>query len=339
MSGTVTLTATAQDDVAVVGVQFQVDGVNIGSEVPTPSSPYSIVWDSTTVGNGSRVLSAVVRDAAGHSTTASVTVMVANAVGAGATLFTTQTPVVQNVSDLVDWEMGVRVRSDVAGQITALRFWKGSSENGVHTGHVWTAAGQLLATVTFTNETASGWQQQMLPSPVAMLANTDYVVSVTTPANQNFVVTFGGLAVPVVNGHLRSAAGDNGVLGPAGTFPTRTFNNSNYFRDLVFVPDGGGGSSSAFPLKVGTDRRHLVDQNNVPFLVNGDAAWSLIVGLQRADVSAVSRGSTSQGVQHAARRAHRASFLHRSATKRVRRRSIYYSGRFLDAERSLLRAR
>src|SRR6185436_16635775 len=98
--------------------------------------------------------------------------------------------------------MGGRVRSDVAGQITALRFWNGSSENGVHTGHVWTAAGQLLATVTFTNETGSGWQQQMLPSPVAMLANTDYVVSVTTPANQNFVVTFGGLAVPVVNGHL-----------------------------------------------------------------------------------------------------------------------------------------
>ena len=40
-----------------------------------------------------------------------------------------------------------------------------------------------------------------------------------------------------------------------------------------------------FPLSVGTDLRHLVDQNSVPFLVNGDAAWSLIIGLQKPDVS------------------------------------------------------
>jgi hypothetical protein len=105
----VTITATSGDDVGVAGLQFRVDGVNIGSEVPTPSSPYSIVWDSTTVGNGSRVLSAVVRDAAGHSTTASVTVMVANAVGGGVTLCTTQTPVVER--QRLRWEMGVRVRA------------------------------------------------------------------------------------------------------------------------------------------------------------------------------------------------------------------------------------
>jgi hypothetical protein len=49
--------------------------------------------------------------------------------------------------------------------------------------------------------------------------------------------------------------------------------------------DGATGGGPTFPLRVGTDLRHLVDQGDVPFLVNGDAAWSLIVGLQKPDVS------------------------------------------------------
>jgi hypothetical protein len=41
----------------------------------------------------------------------------------------------------------------------------------------------------------------------------------------------------------------------------------------------------AFPLKISTDGRHLVDQNNVPFLIVGDAAWSLIAQLDDADAA------------------------------------------------------
>lgn len=67
VSGTVILTATASDNVGVVGVQFKRDGNNYGSE--DTSSPYSIAWDSTTVTNGAHTLTAVARDAAGNSTT------------------------------------------------------------------------------------------------------------------------------------------------------------------------------------------------------------------------------------------------------------------------------
>ena len=161
VGGMVTITATSADNVGVAGLQFQVDGINIGSEVPTPPSPSSISWDSTAVSNGSHTLMAVVHDAAGHYTSASVTVTVANQQGSQ-TLFTTQTPVYQDISNGRPFELGVRVISDVPGQITAVRFWKGAGESGVHTGHVWTATGQLLATVTFSNESASGWQQQPL---------------------------------------------------------------------------------------------------------------------------------------------------------------------------------
>lgn len=83
VSGTaVTLSASASDNVGVVGVQFKVDGINVGAE--DTSAPYSISWNSTTVANGSHTITAVARDAAGNSTTsAGVTVNVSNGGGGG----------------------------------------------------------------------------------------------------------------------------------------------------------------------------------------------------------------------------------------------------------------
>lgn len=63
----VTVSATASDAVGVVGVQFRLDGANLGAE--DTSSPYSTVWNTTSVPNGSHVLTAVARDAAGNSAT------------------------------------------------------------------------------------------------------------------------------------------------------------------------------------------------------------------------------------------------------------------------------
>jgi hypothetical protein len=78
VSGTVTVTANATDNVGVAGVQFLRDGVTFGAE--DTSAPYSIAFDTTASSNGQHTLSAVARDAAGNRTTsASVTVTVANA--------------------------------------------------------------------------------------------------------------------------------------------------------------------------------------------------------------------------------------------------------------------
>ncbi len=95
VSGSVTVSATAGDNVGVAGVQFKVDGVNSGNEIPSP--PYSFVWNTTTVANGSHVLTATVRDAAGNVTTSSpVTVTVSNA--AGSTRFVSDLPVVSETN-------------------------------------------------------------------------------------------------------------------------------------------------------------------------------------------------------------------------------------------------
>jgi hypothetical protein len=78
VSATTMVTAMAADNVGVAGVQFLLDGTNLGAEDTT--APYSIAWDTTAATNGSHNLSARARDAAGNATTsAAVTVTVANA--------------------------------------------------------------------------------------------------------------------------------------------------------------------------------------------------------------------------------------------------------------------
>lgn len=75
----VTISATASDNVGVVGVQFKVDGSNIGVE--DTSAPYSVTWNTTSASNGSHAITAVARDAANNSTTStSVNVSVNNTV-------------------------------------------------------------------------------------------------------------------------------------------------------------------------------------------------------------------------------------------------------------------
>jgi PKD repeat protein len=74
ISGSVTLTAAAADDVGVQHVQFQLDGQNLGSADTT--APYELSWDTRTAINGTHQLAAVARDAAGNSRTSSPAVSV-----------------------------------------------------------------------------------------------------------------------------------------------------------------------------------------------------------------------------------------------------------------------
>jgi spore germination cell wall hydrolase CwlJ-like protein len=121
VSGTVTVSGSASDNVGVVGVQFKLDGANLGSEDTT--SPYSVSWNTTTAANGSHALTAVARDAAGNTTTSiAVTVTVANdttaptvsisAPAGGATVSSTVT-VSGNASDNVG-VVGVQFKLDGA---------------------------------------------------------------------------------------------------------------------------------------------------------------------------------------------------------------------------------
>jgi hypothetical protein len=136
-------------------------------------------------------------------------------------------------------ELGVRFRAQVNGYITGLRFYKGAGNTGTHVGHLWTNAGTQLATATFTNESASGWQQVNLASPVAVTANTTYVASYHAPVgryafNSNFFSS-NGVNNPPLRALATNEDGANGVYryGASG-FPNSTFAASNYWVDVVF---------------------------------------------------------------------------------------------------------
>ena len=121
-----------------------------------------------------------------------------------------------------------------------MRFYKGPQNTGTHTAHLWSWTGTLLASATFTNETASGWQTVNFASPVAITANTTYVASYHSSgyysANANY------FAAAYVNAPLTApdsaSSGGNGVYayGASVSFPTNTYNASNYWADVVFSP-------------------------------------------------------------------------------------------------------
>jgi hypothetical protein len=143
----------------------------------------------------------------------------------------------------VNYELGMKFIATAAGQIKAIRFYKTSNETGGHIGRIFSSAGKQLAQVTFQNESASGWQQQALSSPLTIAANTQYVVSVNT-GNGYYVATNYGMASRIANGNLQSVVGNNGVYGAVGSMPANSYQNSNYFRDVVFVANESPNSTS-----------------------------------------------------------------------------------------------
>ncbi len=158
----------------------------------------------------------------------------------GDTIFGNATPANPSQNDSHAVEVGVKFDSSVAGTITGVRFYKGSGNTGTHVGHLWSSTGTLLASATFTNETASGWQQVNFTTPVAITAGTTYVASYFAPlghyADDNNYFASSGITNGPLTALSNSAAGGNGVYlyGASGGFPTSSYQSSNYWVDVVF---------------------------------------------------------------------------------------------------------
>jgi hypothetical protein len=137
-------------------------------------------------------------------------------------------------------ELGVKFRSDVAGKITGIRFYKATANTGAHVGNLWSSAGTLLGSITFSNETASGWQQMLLASPVAITPNTVYVASYHSTIghyseDDNYFASK-GMDSPPLHALTNGVSGGNGVYayGTSSAFPSSAWNAANYWVDVVF---------------------------------------------------------------------------------------------------------
>ena len=154
------------------------------------------------------------------------------------TLFAAEKPAVAAAkTDTSAVELGVSFTSAQAGSVTAIKFYKGAGNTGTHTGQLWSSTGTSLAKVTFTNETASGWQTAKLSKPVAVKAATRYVVSYLAPQGK-YAYTSNYFASAKKSGSLTVAASKNGLYryGSGGGFPTSSYKSTNYFVDVEFTP-------------------------------------------------------------------------------------------------------
>lgn len=148
-------------------------------------------------------------------------------------------------------EVGVKFRSDIAGAITGIRFYKGSGNTGAHTGSLWTSTGKLLATGAFTSETATGWQRMTFATPVPITAQTTYIASYHTDAgyaiDQSYFIGHSADNAPL-HGLQYGTEGGNGVYlyGPGGQCPAASAGN-NYWVDVTFNSGNSGSSPAPAP--------------------------------------------------------------------------------------------
>jgi hypothetical protein len=141
-----------------------------------------------------------------------------------------------DAADTSAGNLGLQFQVSSNGTISAVRFYKEIDNTGTHTGSLWTASGTLLATGTFSNETASGWQELDFSSPVPVTAGPTYVASYHTNAG-HYAFTSNGLASAVTNGPLTAlASGGVYAYGSGNVFPSNSYNASNYWVDVVYSP-------------------------------------------------------------------------------------------------------
>jgi methionine-rich copper-binding protein CopC len=233
----------------VAGIEISVDNgatwhkANLAVAATPVTWSYS--WTPTSVGVVTIKTRAVDDSANLETPSAGVNVTVAPR-PCPCTLFSASAvPGTPNTGDAAAVELGVKFTADTPGTVSGVKFYKSSSNSGTHTGSLWSASGTLLATGTFTNETASGWQTLTFASPVVIQANTQYVVSYHT--NTGYYSSDAGYFnarydAPPLHAPSSAASGGNGVfIYGSSAFPTQSYSASNYWVDVIFSSSSGAG--------------------------------------------------------------------------------------------------
>jgi large repetitive protein len=249
LGSAVTISGTASDAGGqLVGVEVSVDGGTTWN-LANGTTSWSYAWTPTT--SGSVVIKSRGFDDSGNmsapGTPPSANAITVN-VGTGSlncpctAFLPTDAPAAAPVSDGVQLEVGVKFRSTVDGFVTGVRFYKGTTNTGTHVGHLWSRTGAMLAEATFSNETASGWQEVTFGAPVNITANQTYVASYHSPSFYSATTPY--FTTAVARGPLRLLAdGEDGANGVydygAIKFPASSFQQSNYWVDVVFNTSTG----------------------------------------------------------------------------------------------------
>lgn len=235
----VTVTGTAADaDGVVAGVEVSTDGGQTWFAAQgTTDWSYSYIQQGTAT---AEIRARAIDDSANFSTDGTVRTV---AVSGDASLFGVEAPRVASVTDSQALELGLRFRTTTDGAATGVRFFKGAANTGVHSGALWSARGERLATVAFEQESATGWQTARFATPVQLTAGTTYTVSYTAPAGgyayQEEYWPYAARSSSPIEPAPGSGAAAAGVHGQAGQWPTQPYRNANYYVDVLFDPSAG----------------------------------------------------------------------------------------------------
>lgn len=231
---TVTVTGTATDvGGRVAAVEVSLDG---GQTWHPAEGRTSWRYTGQIFGSGATGIRArAVDDSANIGSAASVAVQVT----CPCTVFGDTAPANAPADDSSPVELGMRFEAAADGYVSGVRFHKTAGNTGVHRGTVWSAAGEPLASVEFTGETATGWQQASFVRPVPVVAGETYVVSYTAPSGGYTATPWAFQSRGRAAGPLTVPGGFEappaGVYGAPGTVPTQSWDNAAYYVDPVFT--------------------------------------------------------------------------------------------------------
>ena len=264
-----TISVSPKDLTIGVGATQQYQAIATYSDTTTKDITNQVTWFSdmpsvasistaglaTGIGSGKTNIQASLNGVMGQTT-----LMVGTPQPGGYTLLGNAIPPAQDLTYAGGVEVGLKFYSDVAGNITAIRFYKTQNNGGTHVGELWTISGQLLASATFMNETPSGWQTVYLSSPVAIQPNTGYVVSYHSTGHISYVDFPSSIDSPPLHAPV-SSLGANGVyrLGDVGTFPGQG-GGQNYLVDVMLNTGGGGGTPTLTGIDV-TPKNSTIQKN------------------------------------------------------------------------------
>lgn len=166
------------------------------------------------------------------------------------TFFAGMVPTVIGAADPYPVELGVQFIPRIGGGVIGLRFYKSRDNVGPHFGHLWDGDGNLISSLEFTGGSLEGWQQRNFGGPITMLtAGQTYVASYHTPSGhysmtENFFVNphtdFTGRLVAPASDTIERGNGVFVYGDTPGVFPTNTWSASNYYVDILFIPQGAG---------------------------------------------------------------------------------------------------
>jgi hypothetical protein len=138
-------------------------------------------------------------------------------------------------------ELGVRFQAAVAGRIQGIRFYRAAPNPAGYSVHLYDGSGNLLASASGADAMLPGWQEIKLSSPIAISANTQYVAAYFT-SNGGYAGTNQGFAAPLASGDLSAPANAGVYHYGASAFPASTYQASNYWVDVSFLPQATSGT-------------------------------------------------------------------------------------------------